>query len=316
MALEVAGIVEGKQVLARADGNREAAGDRSQPGVIERRDRLLDPGEVIVRQCGQPFGRCLRIPDAVGIERQRVRPGNVQCGFDTGQIGRQRRAADLDLEGAEAARVRFGEGLAQRPGIGGVRAVVAAGAVNGDRWRPGRAEIVGDCAPGRLAALAGPQVPQRHIEHPDRAGALAMTARLFVRHHGAPGRGGIDQAVGVQQVTGFRIEQPRDEAFAQQRAMAVAADRIEAEAAQRAAVRFHDDRAGGHRIVGDAGVAQTGRERDRPLADRADFHGRPASPGPTVRPGSSRARKYRRRCRDCPCIWFRHRRRDNCPATA
>src|SRR5262249_56978929 len=88
----------------------------------------------------------------------------------------------------------------------------------------------------------------------------------------------VDAAARRGIVLGVGREQARDEALAQQSAMAVTADRIEAEPDERtpadAPVGDYGDRARGHRIEADARVAHRRRERHPGFADRRDLHAR------------------------------------------
>ena len=85
--------------------------------------------------------------------------------------------------------------------------------------------------------LLGCEIEDGGIDQPDRARPLAMAARLFVAHGDGPDLLRIDAAIAIGVIVGIGREQARNEAFAQQSAMSVAADRVEGDPGQRLAVR-------------------------------------------------------------------------------
>ena len=130
--------------------------------------------------------------------------------------------------------------------------------------------------PKRLVLLFRGKVPERGVKEPNRAAAFAMTAELFVRHQNVPGLVRIDAAAIVGIGSGVGGFQARDEALAQQAAVAVTADRVEGQADERLSVLshigVHRECAGRHALEADVRVSRGRPKSDSPLFDRDDTH--------------------------------------------
>jgi hypothetical protein len=97
----------------------------------------------------------------------------------------------------------------------------------------------------RQAGDLGGGVPESHIESADRHAALAVAAGFLAAHHDGPGPEGVEAgAVIGADVPRRRPQQPRCEAFPDQPALGVAADRGEPVAGHRLPGQDHirDDR--------------------------------------------------------------------------
>src|SRR5581483_11368736 len=137
---------------------------------------------------------------------------------------------------------------------------------------------LGEQAEQRLARDLRHRVPHRHVDGADRDRALAVTARLLVRHHRGPYLVGIEIVAGiVEQRFRLGLHQARREALADQPALPVAAVGIEAVADHALAVALGvgDDgyQAGRHLGEIDIGVAYRRRDRLGDFADVDDAHG-------------------------------------------
>ena len=150
----------------------------------------------------------------------------------------------------------------------------------------------------RPAGDLGDGIPHRHVERADGDRALAMAARLLVAHHRVPDGSGIEIVVrAVDQAGRVGGAQPRQEALAQQRALRIAAVRVEAESHHRAPVAHHvgDQRhhRAGHLREIDDGVGDRRRDGDGLLADVDDAHANPCR----LAGGEYGKRRVRRHCR-------------------
>ena len=131
---------------------------------------------------------------------------------------------------------------------------------------------LGQQAEQRLAGDLRHRVPHRHVDGADRDRALAMAARLFVRHQRRPDLVRIEIVAGlIEQGLRIGLGQPRRKALADQPALPVAAVGIEAVADHRPAVahRVGDDGDQARRHLGEIDIGVADRRGDR-LCDFAD----------------------------------------------
>ncbi len=191
----------------------------------------------------------------------------------------ERRAADLHLDDIVAAIEIAAHFAAQRRQIlAGI--IIAAGGIDEHARVGGPAVALGEQAEQRLAGDLRHRVPHRHVDGADRDRALAMAARLFVRHHRRPDLVGIEIVAGrIEQRFRIGLDQTRRETLADQPALPVAAIRIEAVTDHPLAVA-HDigddgDEARRHPGEIDIGVADGRGDRfcDLSDVDDADGHG-------------------------------------------
>jgi len=139
---------------------------------------------------------------------------------------------------------------------------------------------LGEQAKQRLARDLRHRVPHRHVDGADRDRALAMAARLLVRHQRRPDFIGIEIVAGLVQ-QGFRIGlfQARGKTLTDQPALPIAAVGIEAVADHRPAVAHDigDDRDQARRHPGEIDIGVADRRGDRFChfadVDDADGHG-------------------------------------------
>ena len=108
-----------------------------------------------------------------------------------------------------------------------------------------------------------------------------MAALFFAAHQHRLAAAGVDVAVFIAQIAGCRRQQTRDEAFAQQAALAIAANRVKRQTDQGLAadrlIGADDQCRSGHLVESNRGVAHRRANRQRGFVDRHDLHAR----GPT-----------------------------------
>lgn len=214
-------------------------------------------------------------------------------GVDAAQVLVERGAADLLLDdGVAAVDVAAHlvlELLVVLPGV-----VVAARGVDEDpAVGLAIAVAVGEQLEQGLAFDLRDGVPDGHVDGADRHRTLAVAAGLLVREHRVPHLVRIEvPARGVDQRVGGGFQQARDEAFAHQRALAVAAVGIEAVADDGLAVADHigdhRDEAQRHLAKVDVRVADRAGDGDGLLSNLDDLHG--GSPACWGRPDDRRRR--------------------------
>ncbi len=300
VAREVPRVVRGEEILAGRKRRPRHGGELAGERVIERRRRLLDPGERIGRERLDVAQRRCAIEGAVAVDRERhTLLKHAQHGLDAPQVRVERGASDLDLETPVTLAGGAPHIVAETFDIAG-RPIVPAAGIDRDRCRD-RPLVVAprQQAPQRLVLDLAGEIPQRGVDQPHRSAALAVAARLLVAHQDRPSLVRIDAAAIVGVVRRIGREQSRDEPLAQQAAMAVASDRIEGEARERLAVLacigVHDEDARGHVLEADARVARGAAKPDRLLGDADDTH-RAVRVSPAS-PDANRAGKRRRRFR-------------------
>ncbi len=188
-----------------------------------------------------------------------------------------RRAADLHLHDIVAAVEIAAHLAAQRRHIlAGI--IIAAGGIDEHARICGPAVALGQQAKQRLAGDLGHRIPHRHVDGADRHRALAVTARLLVRHQRRPDLVRIEIGAGrIEQRFRIGFLQPRRKTLADQSALPVAAIGIEAVADHALAVAHHigddGDEAGRHLGEIDIGVADRRRDRFCDFADVSDADG-------------------------------------------
>ena len=162
----------------------------------------------------------------------------------------ERGAADLHLhDGVAAIEVAAHLGAQRRQVL--ARIVVAPGGIHEDPRIRLDAVPLGQQPEERLAGNLGDRIPDSHVDGADRDRALAVSSRLLVLHHRPPHAIGVEVVARVvEQRLRIGIEQPRQEAFADEAALTVAPVGIEAVPDHAAAVA-HDvgddrDEAHGH----------------------------------------------------------------------
>ena len=219
----------------------------------------------------------LEIEAAVGVDRElRLGADLGEHRLDAAAVLVDRGAADLHLHDRVAA-VEVAAHLVLQRRVVLARVVVAAGGVDEDLGVGLAAVALGQQAEQRLAGDLRRRVPDRHVDRADGDRALAVAARLLVRHHGGPDLVRIEVVAAlVEKALGRRLQDAVAEALADQAALAVAAVRVEAVADDRPAVAHHvgDDRhkARGHLREVDVGVADRRGDRLGDLADVDDAH--------------------------------------------
>ena len=144
------------------------------------------------------------------------------------------------------------------------------------------------------------RVPHRHVDRADRHRAVAVPARLLVRHHAGPDAIRIEILLRrVQQRSRIGLQDARGEAFADQPALAVAAIGIEPVADHAPSVALdvghHGDKARCHLREIDVGVADRRADRLRDLAHVGDayWHGAALA---VPNQGSAHSPRRRNRC--------------------
>jgi hypothetical protein len=220
-----------------------------------------------------------RVEAAVGVHRQLLAgPENLQHRLDALAVFGQRGAADLHLHHRIAALQVAGHlALQAFHALAGV--VVAARRVH-EHARVGRAGAValGQQLVQRLARDLGGGVPHGHVDGAHGHRALAVAAGLLVDHHARPDLVRVEVLAGlVDERRGLGLEQARQEALANQPALAVAAVRVEAVADDRLAVANHvgDHGHQAQRHLGevDVGVADVRLDGAGGFEDVDDLHG-------------------------------------------
>jgi hypothetical protein len=169
---------------------------------------------------------------------------------------------------------------------------------------------LGEQSKQRFSRDLGHGIPHRHVDGADRDRALAVTARLFVRHQRRPDLVRIEIVSGVIE-QGLRIgfHQPRRETLADQPALPVAAVGVEAVADHRFAVAHHigdhGDEAGRHLGKIDIGVADRRGDRFCDFADIDDADGH----------GGFQFFRHGRACPGHPRLFVIKEERRGCPAS-
>ena len=154
---------------------------------VERIARLLVPEESVRRERPRVLDRGLEIEAAVRVDRELLaRAHDLDHRLDAPQVVVERFAADLHLDDG-VAEVEIALHLVLQRLHVLARVVVAAGRVDEDAVvGPAAVVALGEHAVERLLFDLGDRVPDRHVEHADRDRALAVPARLLVRHHARP----------------------------------------------------------------------------------------------------------------------------------
>ena len=138
------------------------------------------------------------------------------------------RLADLHLHDRVAA-VEIAAHLGAQLRDALARIVVAARRIDEDARVRLALVALGEQAEQRLAGDLCHRVPDRHVDRADRDRALAVPARLLVRHQRGPDAVRVEIVAGiVEQRLRLGLHQPRREALADQPALPVAAVRVEA----------------------------------------------------------------------------------------
>ena len=278
VANEIARILHRKQVLAGGHRLVVVIGELSLQCVIERVARLLIPEEVILRQLLCVGNGSGQIKTTIGVNGQSLTGAEqFEHGLDTLAIFCERGAPDFLLDHRIAAvevTLHFArQAFEPLPGP-----VIAARRIDEHlAIRLPVAIAVGQHLVERQALDLGDRVPYRHVDRSDRHRALAVAPGLLVVHHRRPHLVRADHAVFIEQAVRRGLQHARDEALAHQRALAVAAVRVEAIADHRLAVADHigdhRDQAQRHLRKIDVGVADVGLDGARGLADFNDLHG-------------------------------------------
>ena len=126
----------------------------------------------------------------------------IEHGFDAPAVGFEARlietrAPDLDLDGVVAQLEIAFDLFAQTVDVL-ARVIVASGRIDPNRLVARAAvETLAEQLIERLSLDLGGEVPQRHVEDADSYRPLAVTARLFVRHHDLPTAMWIDVLAGI-----------------------------------------------------------------------------------------------------------------------
>ena len=188
-----------------------------------------------------------------------------------------RRAADLHLDDVVAA-IEIAAHLAAQHRQALARIIIAAGGIDEHARIGFTAMSLGEQAKQRLARDLRHRVPHRHVDGADRDRALAMAARLFVRHQRRPDLVRIEIVAGfIEQGLRIGLHQARRKTLADQAALPVAAVGIEAVADHRLAVAHHvgddGDQARRHLREIDIGVADGRGDRFCHFADVDDAYG-------------------------------------------
>jgi hypothetical protein len=197
---------------------------------VERVARLLVPEQVVPRERLRVGDRGVEVEAAVGIDAEPLAIAqHAEDRVDPAQVLVERCAADLLLDDGVAA-VEVALHLVLELAVVLARVVVAAGGVDEHAAiRLAVAVAVGEQLEQRLAFDLGDGVPDRHVDRADRHRALAVAAGFSLVNIVLPDPVRIEvRSALVDERLRRGLEHARDEPLAHQRALAVAAVRVEA----------------------------------------------------------------------------------------
>ena len=275
---QVARVLHREEVLAGGQRPFVRARQLGLQLVVERIARLLVPEQPVARECPRVGEGGGEIEAAVRVYRERRSLAHhFQHGVDTAEVLLEVRAADLHLHHRVAAVQVLLHLVLQLPVVLS-RVVVAARRVHEDGLVHATVAVaLGEQAVERLARDLRHRVPHRHVERADRDRSLPVAARLLVAHRALPDARRVEVLARlVEERAPVGFQHSRDEAFAEQRALAVSAVGIEAVPDHRAAAAHHvgddRDRRERHLAEVDDRVPDRRGDRERPLPDGEDLH--------------------------------------------
>ena len=265
----------GEQVLGGRERSAVVAAELGLEAVVERIPGLLVPAQAVWLHPLTVGDGGLEVEPAVGVDGE---PAPVlhepEHGLEARHVLVEARASDLHLQ-MRVALVEVAAHLRDEPVGALVGVVVAARRVDLHvRVEATAVVAVGQQAIQGDAGELGRDVPDRDLHRRHGPAALAVPAGLLVLHDEIPDHGRVELAGVVEQAVRVGLQQPGDEAVAQDPGRRVAPDRVEPQADDGPAV---DDAVGddGHdrdrhlREV-DQRVADRRLEPDRLLADLDD----------------------------------------------